>query len=392
MNTRAGLLVLIVAALVPTAARAQTNDHFFRSWSWPLEPGSGRGAGMAGAVAALSDDASAAVANPALVGSLTKTELVGALVERGAGKSRAGDSYDARTGLGLAMAAGRLGPRWALGGYVARSHSERIRLDPAPLPDRLRDSGTLEADVTEYGFVAAWRARPRLQLGVRLAATRLKAEGEYTREPETGLALLRVDTEARSTRLGATAGALIQLTPRLSLGVSASNGIRWKADRTARNPLFGAVLDPGSSYFVVQPSVVSAAVCVQPSLKLLLMAQLDRVAYREIQSSLVIGQGVHARDDYALADAWEPRFAAELSLPFRRFSLQLRAGAHLQQPSSLRYAGANRIELAAFPGALSRTRGSAGASLVTLRWLRFDVAGRFGGGRSDVVAGTAVRF
>ncbi len=382
----------VVVALGALPAVAQTNDHLFRSWAWSFEAGGGRSAGLGGSAVALPDDASAAIANPAILATLTKTELVGTLLQHGGGSARPGDTFDARTGVGLAAAAGRLGSRWAAGAYVARTQSERIRIDTPAFADRLRDTGTLEAGANEVGLVAAWSMNARVQLGARAAASRLSLDGEYTREPATGLAPLRVDTDAHETRLAAAAGALVRVAPRLWLGVSAANGVRWNAERSARNAAFGVVLDPGSGYYVVQPALVSAGLSFQPALKLLLTAQLDRVSYHTVQSSLIIGQGAYARNDYALPTAWEPRLGAELSLPSRRFSLQLRAGLHLQASNALLYTGDSPTEQAAFPGVARQGRVSAGASLVTLRWLRFDAAARFGGGRGDVIAGTAVRF
>jgi hypothetical protein len=143
---------------------------------------------------------------------------------------------------------------------------------------------------------------------------------------------------------------------------------------------------------VRQPRLLSAGVALQVSRKLLLTAQLDRVSYHDLQAGLVIGQGAHARAEYALADAWEPRAGIELSLPRKAVSLQLRGGVHWQSVAALRYTGEDPVEAAAFEGAPRKAVGAAGASVVTARWLRFDVTARFGGERSELLVGTAVRF
>jgi hypothetical protein len=131
---------------------------------------------------------------------------------------------------------------------------------------------------------------------------------------------------------------------------------------------------------------------VEPSLKLRLVAQVDRVRYGQIQSSLVIGQGARSREEYALDDAWEPRVGLEVSLPRRASSIQLRGGLHWQAPGALRYEGGDPLESASFVGGARSLVGAVGASLVTTRWLRLDVAAQFARERTQLAAGLAGRF
>jgi long-subunit fatty acid transport protein len=385
--------VAVWAVLVACSqAQAQTNDHFFRSWRWTEEPSSPRAAGLGGAMTGVGDDGAAALHNPAGLASVTKSEVAGGLMARGGGTNARGDTLVARTSVGFALAAVRLRQRWVLAGYVAETLASRIKLDAVPLADGFTDAGSLEGVATELGAAAAWQLSSRLQLGGRLAVSRLALDGEYSREPAAGPTNLRVTTSGSASRPTGAIGAVLLPAPWLRLAASVSEGVTWRVTRRATSPVQGVVLDDGSAYEVRQPRVFSLGATLQASRKLLFSAQLDRVAYHEIQSALIIGQGAHARGDYALSDAWEPRLGVELSLPRRAASVQLRAGVHWRAAGSLRYTGADRGEASAFSGSSRQVLGSVGGSLVTARWLRFDLSGRFGGDRGELLFGTAVRF
>jgi hypothetical protein len=246
--------------------------------------------------------------------------------------------------------------------------------------------------VTEIGLAAAWRLSSRVHLGARIAGSRLSLDGEYDREPAGGPVELRVASTADVSALGGTFGLAVQPARRVTLALSATPGRSWRVTRTAVSPLLGSVLDPGSGFDVRQPGVISAGLSVEASLKLRLTAQVDRVGYGQVQSSLVIGQGARRRDEYALDDAWEPRVAVELSLPRRASSLQLRAGLHWQATGALRFQGADALETATFVGDERSLTGAVGASLVTTKWLRLDVAAQFARERNAFAAGLAGRF
>ncbi|HET8646593.1 MAG TPA: hypothetical protein VFO85_13955, partial [Vicinamibacteria bacterium] len=391
MSARAAAVLLALGLATP--ARAQTNDHLFRSWRWTTDSTSPRAAGLAGAMTAVADDVSAALHNPAGLAGLTKSELAASVLSRRPGEAAPGDTLAARTGIGFAGVAARIGSRLVVAGTLAEGHARRVRLDPArALPDGVPESGACEAIVTDMGLAAGWQLTPRVHLGARVARSRLALEGELSREPEGGPVELRVAASGEAARISSALGVVVQPLRRLKLAATAASGVRWRLTRTAVSPLLGSVLDPGSGFDVRQPAVISAGVSVEPSLKLRLSAQVDRVRYGEIRSSLVIGQGAHRRQDYALDDAWEPRLGVEVSFPRRVSSLQLRGGVHWRAGGALRYAGENALERAAFAGAERQVVAAAGASLVTARWLRLDLAVQLAGERSQALAGLAGRF
>ena len=383
-------LGLLAAVGLPGLAWGQTNDHFYRSWRWTREAVAARAAGLAGAMAAVDDDAGAAQANPAALGGLPKVEILGGLVQRSSARSTIGDRLASRTDLGQVAVAGSLSSRWAFGAYFAPSRAERVRLEPLPLAGFV-DQGFLEARVTQGGLGLAWRLAHGLHAGATLALNRLSVDGEYSRDTPSGQTDLRVGTSGEVTHVAAQLG-LLYGTGRLRLGLVHDRGTDWNAERTALNPALGVVLDPGSRYVVRRPGALSLGACLRPSLRLLLAAQLDRVRYQEIASGLVIGQGAHSRSDYLLTDAWEPRLGVEASFPQPRFSIQVRGGVHWMAPGSLRYTGPDVGEQMAFVGSERRARIALGGSLVTARWFRFDLTARVGGRPRDVIAGLAVRL
>lgn len=391
MSARAPAVLAVLALAAPAAA--QTNDHLFRSWRWTADTTSPRAAGLAGAMTAAADDVSAAMHNPAGLAGLTKSELAVSLMSRRAGQAPPGDAIAARTGIGFAGLAARIGGRLVVAGALSETHARRVRLEGAlALPDGVTETGGVEALVTEVALAAGWRLAPRVHVGARVGRSRLTLQGELSREPPSGPVELRVSTSGEAARTSGAVGVVIEPLRRVKLAASGTSGLRWRNTRTAVSPLLGAVLDPGSGYDVRQPAVVSAGLSVEPSLKLRLFAQVDHVRYSEIRSSLVIGQGAHRREEYDLADAWEPRLGVELSLPRRASSLQLRAGVHWRAAGALRYSGPDPLERASFPGGDRQALAALGASLVTPRWLRVDLAVQFAGERNVVLGGLAGRF
>jgi hypothetical protein len=394
LRRAAGLLLALVAA----PAAGQTNDHIFRSLRWWSDPLAARAAGLGGAAVALPDDTGAARANPASLTSLTRTEVAATLRRTGAGASRpaAGtipsDPLGAHTALGHLAGAGRIGTRWAVGAQIAGTRQVRLRLDPRPLPDGLTDEGTLDAKVTAGGLAGAWHIGRALHLGARIDVTRASISGEYRRESPGQPAELRVGMGGAATRLAGGLGAVWEATRDVRLGISGSSGAGWDLDRTAVSPaLMNATLDPGSTFRLRQPAVLSFGGCARLSRQVTAVAQLDRVRYGEIRDALSIRLGAHARADYALGDAWEPRAGLEVSVPFRSASLQLRGGYHRAANGALRYEGNDPVELASFLGTTPEDVVSAGASLAT-RGFRLDVAALFSDPGDQLLVGVTGRF
>lgn len=394
--TRLGTAAALLFAA--SAAHAQTNDHFFRSWRFAAEPLAARGTGLGGAVVALPDDTGGIEANPANLTSLSKAEVSASLRATADGDASYAarepsrpDAFAGGSALAFAGAAGRVGTRWAVGLSYQATARTRIELAPRPLPDGLTDEGALE---TSFGLVsgaAAWHIGRSLHVGARLSGAHASGEGTYRREASGRAADLRVDTSGGSTRLAGGVGVVWEPAAPVRLGASVESGATFSLDRSSVSPAQDVTLDPGSRYRLRRPGVARVGACVRISRHLTAAAEIDRVRYGEIRSQLSIRQGAAARTDYALADAWEPRAGLEVSLPFRSVSLQLRGGYHRAAGGGLRYTGADAVEAASFLGAPAHGSFSAGASLAT-RSFRLDVAGVSSEPGTQLLAGITGRF
>ena len=393
MREAAALLIALAAA----PAAAQTNDHLFRSLRWWPDPATARVAGLGGAAIALPDDTGAARANPANLTSLTRTEVSATLRHTGSGASdpAAGtipsDPLDDHTTLGHLGGAGRIATRWAVSAQITGTRQARVSLDPRPLPDGLTDEGTLDLKITAGGVAGAWHIGRAFHAGAQVDVTRASISGEYRRESPGRPAELRVGVGGAATRVAGGLGAVWEATPDVRLAVAAFTGSGWDLDRTAVSPALNVTLDPGSEFRLRQPALLSSGACVRISPRVTAAAQLDRVRYGEIQDVLSIRLGAHARSDYELEDAWEPRAGLEVSLPFSSASLQLRGGYHRVANGALRYAGTHAVEAASFLGTAPESVFSAGASVAT-RGFRLDVAGVFSGPGTQVLVGVTGRF
>ena len=437
-------LTVAAFALWPLAAAGQTGNVHYRSWRWMEEPAAGRSAGLAGASTALFDDSVAAEANPAALTTLSRNELTGSLLHRGSGRSALGDTLAAHTGLGFGALAGRLSPRWAIGAFASEPQAVRIELSGSPLSDGTRDVGNLSGVVVQRGVSVAFRVNPRVHVGARISANHLDLAGEYLRAAESGEPRLHVQTEGDSTRVATRLGLLLELTRRLRLGLTRESGARWPVQRTASSPVLGETLDAGSREEVRQPSVVSGGLSYRASPKLLLSGQLDYVRYGDWTPAQVVRAGGYAQTRFEVF-AWESRLGVEVSLPLSAVSVQLRAGLHsvgsgalralsrngdaalvappqptpttapaplptpapgappVQPPTATEQERREQERLALFsqvtalrepPPAVRRESPlmALGASVVTTKGLRFDVAARLRGERSAVLFGTTLRF
>lgn len=392
--------VLLVVLLAAVRADAQTNDHIFRSLRWWPDPLAARTAGLGGAAVALADDTGGALANPANLTSLTRTEVSMSLRRTRAGASRPAsgtipsDPLGAHTTLGHLSGAGRIGTRWAVSAHIATTRQAKLRLEPRALPDNRTDEGSLDERITAGGIAGAWQLGRAIHVGARLDAARASLSGEYRRESAGRPAEIRVGMGGGSTRLAAGLGGVWEASPWLRLGIAGMSGASYSLDRTAVSPeLNGATLDPGSTFRVRQPAVLSLGTSVRLSRQVTALGQVDRVRYGEIRSALQIRYGANTRADYALSDAWEPRAGLEVSVPFSRASLQLRAGYVRVAAGALRFVGTapNGVEGLSFLGTAPENVMCGGASIAT-RGFRLDVAVQSSDPGTQLLAGVTGRF
>src|SRR5262245_8712830 len=227
------ILTVILAGQSGLAA-AQTNDHIYRSWSWSPVSGAARAAGLSGAFEAIADDASTVASNPAGMLLLPKSEIAAALYRPPSATAGVADHRDSVSGIGFLGGSGRIGPRIAIGGYLAQPRTEMLRLGTIELPDHATYSGAVESRIAEGGAAIAYSPLARVSLGVRFTATHLELEGAYRRTGSSELPDLESGSAAGHTRFTGSFGMLYgTLDDALRVSLSVRAGASYSVDRTA---------------------------------------------------------------------------------------------------------------------------------------------------------------
>jgi hypothetical protein len=361
--------VLAAAHLVqPSRLLAQTADPIFAGYRWaPGELGS-RPAGLAGAYAGLADSVKSAVANPAGLTLIPISEI-------GLSSGRPW----------VAAAFGE--QRFRVAGYFANTDEAGTDL-AATYPTT---GGFLDSSVWELGLAAGVRVHPRVRLGGSLAWSRLDLDGERTAATVEGEATVAASVHAENGHLRGSLGLLAILVgadaralPSLRMGISVQPGFNWSAR------VEGEAAAPGT-VDLRRPTIVSAGLALRASDRWTVLAQGDVIRYGEVVDTLEENVGVDAADGFSLANALEPRVAAEFSAPLwcGCGSVKLRGGLHYRSPGTLAYEGTDPALARAFGPGNWRTVGTLGASFLAEYYgngIRLDIDSR------DLVHGPDLSF
>lgn len=339
-------LLLVAGLLVwPMAGYAQTNDVYWGPWNSNEERFSAKLEGLGGAGVAYSDDSAAAVVNPALLASLTRSEIVGGVNTR------------PKAQFGVIGGGGVVKQGFALGGYVHR---------PGIFEEAVAGDGTSEYELTEGAGVAAFQFG-KVALGGAVRVSRLSFTGLAT-TTEAGLPLLS-GSESGSTRVGGTVG-LAYVSSGFTLGVAYRTKDTYEATRTSQYDRLTD--DAGSTYDVVRPAKFFGGFGYRWGAKGGIFAQFD---YREAGVvKLVANRGVGASwtaEESGLAAA---RGGIEYAFPAGSISIVLRGGVRYTAESGITSAGDSEY----FPGTQSETSPTGGVSLV-FKGGSVDVGGSKGG-------------
>jgi hypothetical protein len=341
--SRRALAFLALGAFVSAPARAQTSDPVFAGWRWTPDALGSRPAGLGGAFVAVADTNQAAYANPAGLMSIPAWEL-------GASSNR--------TWLGVA--GGRM--RWLrVAAYVANTEEARVEFGgEAPHPGTFLDSS-----VWEVGLGVAAQPAKRLKLGVSLAWSRLRLEGQRTRTGPDGQQTVATNVAGEDTRARVSAGLLLALAgterrslPSLRLGLAYQPGFDWSARIDD---------DAGSRAIAVRrPTLVMAGLAFRPGDRWLFTVQGDLALNREVVAALQRNDA-GGTGSFRLDDTVEPRLGSEFSAPLWCGCgiVRLRGGLAFRPPGTLSYEGSDPALSAEFRGEDWRTVGSLGASFVT---------------------------
>jgi hypothetical protein len=394
--TKWALLLLTASAFTlfgPSVARAQTNDHVFRTFDWTQDVGAPRAAGLAGAFVGLADDSSAIEFNPAGLGTLSKTEVSAALLDRASGTLTFGDALASRFGIGFLSAAGPIAhTHLAVGVYVSEPLDERITLVPASIAG-IRDAGSLETTVTDAGAAVAWTPSKDVHFGLRVNLSHLHLMGALVHPVEGSRDVLQVGlSPTGATKLTGALGLLVKVSPEVSVGAAYEQGVRWDADRTAVSAHFGA--QPSVPFQFSSPSRFSGGFAYRVTHEVTIVGEADYVLLSRLHDTLVVVILPVNAADYHLDSGVAARGGVEWAVPTRHYSLRFRAGIDSQPRGAFQYEAPNPpSESVIFPGADRKTEGTLGASIgdKPSRY-RFDVAAAFGGLRTAVSAGVTARF
>jgi hypothetical protein len=292
------------------------------------------------------DDWSAATANPALLATLTRSEV-------GGGFSNVGrDDFGALGGGGLVKRG------VALGGYIRRPS----------IIDATSVGRHLEYELTEGAGLVALQRGP-WAIGAAIRVARLAVTGEGSSQETDGP--LHAGAGAGSTRLGGALGVSWTRSG-VTLGVAFESAMNFEATRTST--LDGLTDDAGSTYDVRRPWHARLGAAFQ-GVSGGLYSEFSLRGAGQVRSELHRGPSDQAYT--AEGSGFDAaRAGAQYARALGSLSVILRAGVEHVAQGGIRYNGSNATEAGLFRGQEVKTRPTAGLGVL------------FGGGSIDVGVST----
>lgn len=374
MQLRASFLVVLIA-LVPATAPAQTSDIFFGGWSWrPRDQGS-RPAGMAGTYVAVADSVRTTAINPAGLALIPRVEG-----SAGIGPLWAGIGKRLQTGSDAPPATRPTQPDnpvpcppprrarpWAAGLYVEQADTQTNQLE-AVLGPGVGATATLDGTTEELGGGLAKGLTPWLDVGATVAWRHLRFDGRSIVSDALGREQQRITLAGDANKARAIVGALATFGPAwaptaLRVGVAYQwDLLDWTVERTLTDRARGVAGQP-TSVAITEPPVLSAGVAWRFSDTWLIAGQLDYTWYDRVAAAI---QGTAGPSDrFTARDHFEPRGAIEMtrSSPLGGY-YKLRAGLRREVSGRVAYEGPDPVLRQAFLGTPTTFRGSVGASFL----------------------------
>jgi hypothetical protein len=371
------------------AVLAQTNDHIFRSFDWNEDVGAPRAAGMGGAFVGLADDLTAVELNPAGLGTLHKTEISAALLDRSSGTLALGDMTASGAAVGFVGVAGPIaGSRFAVGAYVSQPVAENITLNPITISG-IRDTGSLDTSVTDYGAAGSWSPTDKVHVGLRLNVSHLSLSSSLVHPVAGSRDFLDVGMVSSSNALAGSVGLLVRANSELTLGAIYEQGSTWTVDRSAISRDAGPL--PSGSFDFSSPSRLTGGFGYKVTPDILVVGDAGEVFLAHTISVEVLPVTAAS---YHLDSGFEARGGVEVSIPRRSYLVQLRGGVLTEPPGAFRFESPNPpSESVFFAGAGRETQATLGASIADRpERLRLDLAAALGGIRSVLLVGLKTRF
>jgi long-chain fatty acid transport protein len=357
-----GLLGCCLLSAVPGIA--QTNADINAGLQFNFSPPGARSLGLGGAFSGLADDATASYANPAGLVKLSKTEISaefrnwsytttypsgGAFPNGRAFK----DTNSSTSGLAFASVV-IPAKDWAFSVFRHQPSSFEARLDAQGIgfgsatTTTSNRTGNVKLDLTDIGGAASYRFSESFSIGASLAYY----DYNYS-------SLSADPTDNRQTAKGADHGTggsfgILWAPERWSLGAvyhhvpefqGHSEFLCGKGPFNPNDPCYGladgTVITSlsGPTRFNV-PDSLSVGAAFQPTSRLTLSFEYDRVKYSEISDNLTNTlKGANAKD-FSIDDGNEFHLGAELRFPLAaERSLFVRAGGWRDPDHTLRYTG-----------------------------------------------------
>jgi hypothetical protein len=399
---RAVGLAMVMAAVLPAPAGAQTSDVVFGEWSWrSRDPGS-RPAGLGGAYVAVADSVRTAAINPAGVALIPKAELAA-----GTANLWAGIGYSLRRGTAPVRPAGPAAPvgpvagrptqpavpavpcaparqtrPWAVALFAEQAVTQENQVDVVRGPAR-SESGSLSSRAEEAGLTLARGLVPWLDLGVTVTWSHVRLEGQSAVTNLEGDELSRVLIGGDANKARGVVGLLATFGPAsdptaFRLGAAYHRDLLgWSVERTEIDRVAGAVSGP-RTIDIEEPPVLAAGAAFRVSDTWLLTGEVDYIWYDQVRRTLERNTDAATASAFRLRNRLEPRLGIELTKPSPTGGyFKIRAGIRRETAGRLAYDGTDAALRQAFgeppPAAF---RAGAGASLLGEFYengFRFDV-------------------
>jgi hypothetical protein len=324
LGIAATAICLPLTLAAPRPALCQTNDVYFRSWTWRDTGGGARASAVAGTTVALADDLAGLATNPATLATLSRSELSLSVALNRKGHTAVGDIVATRNSVDELSAAFKLGARTGVAVFRREPQARHIDLAALPAADGAQDQGSLSAISTDIGLALARSFGSHLALGVAVTRCHLAFQAEYRRITPPLPAVVQVGAADGTARLAPSFGASLSIGRRIRLGLSHRVGVRWHFQRVAISPLLSLTLDSGTPMRIARPAVTSLGAQISLSRRLALSAQVDYLVAASVAPGVLEGY----RQLSVPRQTWEPRAAIELALPTTHLSVLLRSGVH----------------------------------------------------------------
>jgi hypothetical protein len=234
----------------------------------------------------------------------------------------------------------------------------------------LSESGGLSASTEEVGATLARGVTPWLDLGVTVAWSHLRMEGESVVADIPGDELSRVLVGGDANKARGIAGALATFGPAsdptsFRLGVAYHRDLtHWSVERTAIDRVRGVVAGP-RTIDIEEPPVLAAGAAYRLSDGWLIAAEVDYIWYDRVTRALERNSDATTAGAFRLRNELEPRLGIEVTRPSPTGGyFKVRAGVRRETSGRLGYAGEEGALRQAFEAPPSAFRAALGASLL----------------------------